>query len=98
MTEKELKAIEARCEAATEGPWKVGTYGGVFQDNGKETSAITLMYYKTGGTRDPGGVNTEFIAHARTDIPALIKAIRDRDEKIKLLESICEDNDESPEY
>lgn len=68
-----LEAIEARCAAATPGPWEV--------------DGLTVFETKTGGmvydVGDPSPrgsnhpkENMEFAAHARTDIPALLAGIR----------------------
>ena len=71
MTEAELKAIQARCEGATGGPWvscvegRDHTSGCDFiQTDGED---ITL----SGATVD----DQDFIAAARQDIPALIEEI-----------------------
>jgi len=70
MTQQELQEIQARAEAATAGPW------GSRIDVGKQFYVFTPSY----GVRDfsclSGGfeheTDADFIAHARTDIPALL--------------------------
>ena len=62
-----LNEIEARANAATEGPWDL--IGG-----GEYVTPVGIMV-----APDDGGVNgadAEFIAHARTDVPALVAALR----------------------
>ncbi len=68
MTEQEIKEIEARCDAATEMQVK------------QRIGAIIHNYGEVNGADKIWGL---FISPARTDNPDLIKAIRDRDEKIK---------------
>jgi len=70
MTKEKLAEIEARCNAATPGRWyhwegdcRVITSGpmGELCTNIAECASVG---------------DTEFIAHARQDIPALIEAVR----------------------
>ena len=77
-----LDKIEARANAATEGPWRasvVATYvdadgrrrgkGGIYP--GGEPGPPPLLL-----TMDWLATDAEFIAHARTDVPALVEALR----------------------
>jgi len=65
MTKQELNEIEARANAATDGPWmSVDSFIGV---EDAEDQAIG----ETGRDKD-----AVFIAHARTDVPALIAEVR----------------------
>ncbi len=74
MTPDELKAIKARCKAATEGPWfaidvVVGDGGkrtGVYANMEGPSNAIAYCFRYDDDTV-PDGI---FIAHARTDLPA----------------------------
>ena len=62
-----LNEIEARANAATEGPWDL--IGG-----GEYVTPVGIMV-----APDDGGVNgadAEFIAHARTDMPDMAAALR----------------------
>ena len=62
-----LNEIEARANAATEGPWDL--IGG-----GEYVTPVGIMV-----APDDGGVNgadAEFIAHARTDVPDMAAALR----------------------
>jgi len=74
MTELDLDAIRARAEAATDGPWE--RYGdgshevycaANFEDTAYEPPDVTY------GSDRPA--DAEFIAHARTDVPALIAEV-----------------------
>lgn len=69
-----LAAIEARANAATEGPWDVASDADTYL---KPTDVV--------GPGEPGerfiiceyaGQDAEFIAHARADVPALVAALR----------------------
>ena len=64
MTDEQLQEIQARCEAATAGPWH------------REGDAIAETdNYELGVV--PYLPDAEFIAHARTDVPALVAALRE---------------------
>ncbi len=77
-TTDQLAAIEARAEAATKGPWHV---------DGAPDEAKYIVQYTSGGGVHVGTYVTdlvetdedaEFIAHARTDIPALLAMVREQ--------------------
>jgi hypothetical protein len=74
----QLAAIEARAQAATEGPWEFAYYGsggglpeGCEVTNGK--GALDLGTSKA---------DAEFIAHARTDVPALLAMVREQQARL----------------
>lgn len=75
MTESELQAIEARAEAATEGPWH--SEDGLV-DMGMDKPTIDLI------REDNCRANADFIAAARTDIPALVAEVRRLREELKI--------------
>ena len=70
MTKLNLDEIEKRCEAATEGPWRVAKSGSantlrcVYSE---ETNIAVLVHAK----------DAALIAAARTDIPALVARVRE---------------------
>lgn len=69
-----LKAIRERCEKATDGPWLAEDDS---QKVNKDLSlAFTAVKLTTGKNLlrliGSPNLNAEFIAHARTDIPALL--------------------------
>ena len=71
---KYLTAIRARIEAATEGPWKAEFSGGMGNcviphdaRSTREAVCVTRPYRAL--------FDAEFIAHARTDVPALLEAV-----------------------
>ena len=75
--ELDLAAIRKRYEAATDGPWRVSDRneaGDRYVGPADEYLAIVV--------RDALGrlvtdVNAEFIAHARTDLPAVVEALEE---------------------
>jgi hypothetical protein len=79
----DIEAIEARANAATPGPWHITTDPGdivVWATNEPEDSNFVG---NVGGGRvqqcvifDCDVANGEFIAHARTDVPALVAEVR----------------------
>jgi hypothetical protein len=70
MTDDELKAIEARANAATPGPWHLAITGDDDPDRANiEAGAIDVC-------DNPTNDDATFIAHARTDVPALVAEVR----------------------
>lgn len=64
-----LDEIEARANAATEGPWEWDP-----QDGWLGTEDEVTVGWKWGTLTQEG--DGQFIAHARTDVPALVAALR----------------------
>ena len=78
-----LNEIEARANAATEGPWAPDEYTEVDPDGFYELSRVIAPDPDGDGWCAIGVVHTgilrpdaDFIAHARTDVPALVAALR----------------------
>ncbi len=85
MTNDQLKAMNARCEAATDGPWEVGDRlyddGAVIcridpgpctpDEDGKIKGNLCNANYSFGNREN----DNSFIAHARTDLPACLDEI-----------------------
>ena len=72
-----LDEIEARANAATEGPWEAGERC-VFTLDGAPVVSDDVVHYERGmaGEGVCHGEDAEFIAHARADVPALVAALR----------------------
>jgi hypothetical protein len=71
MTDLDLDAIEARVNAAADGPW-VAERGARPTQWPKDYVARPLRNrFRVGDEAD-----AEFIAHARTDVPALVAEVR----------------------
>jgi hypothetical protein len=83
MSRPDLDAIEARANAATLGPWMQPEEG-----QGSRTRVCDQWHSVVLSTtpRDQGSANAEFIAHARTDIPALVDYARRLEEAVAGLE------------
>lgn len=86
MTPGEFAAIEARLSAATEGPWSVGSRnpntGGFWFGN--------MNPDVPGPVGDAADGDVQFITHAREDIPALLAAVRERDNTIARVRALAE--------
>lgn len=87
MTKDELEAIRQRAEAATEGEWCEGYGHYVLIDNFKGS------YQTFGVARCARKEDTEFIAHARQDIPDLLDHIAALQGKIDLYEAYAQEYD-----
>lgn len=85
LSKEQLDAIRARADAATPGPWEFDEDLVTLHERGPYAwSKIVLTWGDPTGDRDPDwewglyapdGNDAEFIAHARTDIPALLEHI-----------------------
>lgn len=97
MTPEEFAAIEARANAASAGPWESdGDY------NRAEISQAAGGWATIVGTEEVGSghlrenvlilsaADSQFIAHARKDIPRLLDAVRERDNIIARIRDIVE--------
>ena len=71
MTRPNIKAIRARCDAATPGPWRLE--GLEIHGNAKPGRCGLLIYDEGGHDKK----DARFIAHARADIPALLAYIEE---------------------
>ena len=79
-----LNEIEARANAATEGPWESDEYTEIDPDGFYELSRVIAPDPDDGEDYAIGVVHVgilrpdaTFIAHARTDVPALVAALRE---------------------
>ena len=91
MGELDLAAIRARYEAATEGPW-INAHG-EFVSQAETYIAIcrvnrpVLEDIVAGKTilapRGAEQANEDFIAHARTDLPAVVEALEEAQKKLE---------------
>jgi hypothetical protein len=71
VTTAELDAIEARAQAATEGPWATRDADRHMVRDAKD---VVLYAY---GLEKGGYANAAFIAAARQDVPRLVAAVRE---------------------
>ena len=83
ITPLDIEAIRKRAEAATPGPWETSSGVSVYAENGSVINIAKCAlaeegYGWSGSDYSTMGyvlANAEFIAHARTDIPALLSHI-----------------------
>lgn len=75
LAQAELKAIEQRAEKATKGPWYTAGLWTVLseKDSGQMVATMCRLDYEE---------NSNFIAHARTDIPRLLSHIRELEKQL----------------
>ena len=86
MTDEELEAIWKRMQAATAGPWRVDHVQRYIDANvpegfGWEAGVEPIMDEPYLGLTD-----AEFIAHARTDLPALLAEV----DRLRILLAWCD--------
>ena len=72
LTPDKLDAIAARADAATEGPWSASVIDGTGDVYGPD--GMGVAYDCEGGCASEE--DAEFIAHARSDVPALVEEVR----------------------
>jgi hypothetical protein len=82
MTDSELAAIRARCDAATPGPWHEGNHREVLSSDNMPLFQCWSAWVGLRGIRFDEAekvfdvaANVEFLIHAREDIPALLAEI-----------------------
>jgi hypothetical protein len=82
LSDKALGEMLAYCEKATEGPWYATICGDV-------RSALTCELLLTGGA-DNSYRDAAFTTHARTDLPAVVKALQEARGLLRELLKIAE--------
>ena len=92
-----IDAIKARAEAATEGPWMVdsGSPDVVLKPDkpGSSWDGMAIARVTTGDFGLIETDNTEFIAHAREDIPALLAALAEQSQLREAAERRLKDSE-----
>jgi len=91
LTDAELDEIEARAKKATPEPWK--PLGGfVAREPIPPSTLERIADFYDDDVTDQCWDNEVFVAHARTDVPALVKDVRRlREAAQQLLNDICVD-------
>lgn len=84
----DLKAIRERCEAATPGPWRISKKKGPLYRVRVVSSHGNFLCVGHHCDIDDSGAykrrsNYNFIAHARTDIPALLDYIAELEKQLQ---------------
>lgn len=96
MDDSELKEIEKRANEATPGPWEWQGFGPegvrtvVAQQDLPESHKERETPFIFTGTGELWWCDLEFIAHSRQDVPALIAAVRERDERLRRVVEVLE--------
>lgn len=80
LSNAELEAIEARAQKATPGPWRLCTRAIISDDTVMTTIASCEQSARS--TVEQQEYDADFIAAARSDIPTLLTALRERDAEI----------------
>lgn len=77
LTEQQLADIAARTQAATNGPWCTDSWE-IYQGTEYEPGISQWIGETCRGTSSPeqDRADAEFVAHARTDVPALLDEVR----------------------
>lgn len=75
LAEEQLADIEARATAATPGPWCTDSWE-IYQGAEYVAGAEWIGETCRAGEMDDGRADAEFVAAARTDVPALLAEIR----------------------
>lgn len=92
MTPEELEAIKQRVNAATPGPWEADydprTDGA---DQIVDPQGFTICFMSVPSVSVDFDGDTDFIAHARADVPALVAEVeRLRAENTRLVEELSQ--------
>lgn len=82
-TDAELKAMEARCNAASYGPWRVWYCENISVCQEGDGDPLIADF---GDERSEMGPDAEFVAHAREDLPRCLAEIKRLKRKLKKLE------------
>ena len=80
MTEEQLLAIEARANAATPGPWQ---FSGLFYQVCSVAAHPPIVLIEDYRGPNPRS-DRIFIAHARTDVPALAAEVRSLRDQLQI--------------
>lgn len=96
LSDARLAEIEARANAATPGPWSPAPYSGadphdriVVGSNNDWLLNVGALVHEAISPKNPQEyADAEFIAHARTDVPALVAEVRRLREREAALEKV----------
>jgi hypothetical protein len=91
----DIQAAKKRCEAATEGPWEFtdGFYGwdsGIFPVGCEDKLNQSIIANNGRGNGDPTEADAEFMARARSDLPAALEALEEAQGKLDAVEQWLE--------
>ncbi len=104
MTEEQLAAIQARCDAATPPPWYVHEADGEDAETGEPWAQLDGIEDRHGDRLADEHLDWEsdedfvFVTHARTDVPDLLAEIRRLREVVRLTEDALAELTEKVEW
>lgn len=84
-TPDQLAAIEARADAAYPAPWKAWDRGIGYEVHTIHDEPLNYQHRETFGKAD-----AEFIANARTDVPALLAMVREQRARLDAVLALCD--------
>jgi hypothetical protein len=89
LTQEQLEAIRQRAENATSGPWDVHPSLGVCNDCGNLYEVVeSQMFFSPVVAELKREEDARFIAHARTDIPALLDHIAELEAELAYMNGV----------
>lgn len=86
LSDSELDAIEARANAATQGPWTVGRGDVIAKTWGWYELDVCASVDAAANLQEEADVI--FIAHAREDVPALATELRSARKRLQAVETV----------
>jgi hypothetical protein len=99
MTREEFEAIKRRADAATPGPWRNGVNIGGFSDEEHDVFGPKPTHGKAFICNYALKPDAEFIAAARSDVPALVAEVERCQKEVQELSDICKEHAaKSPEF
>jgi hypothetical protein len=92
LTLQQLDEIQARAQAATPGPWTTDGWE-IYQGAEEDSPNLLTWVGETCRADDYDGSrrDAEFIAHARTDVPALLDELKQARAAIARVRRLCAD-------
>lgn len=94
-TEERQEAAQARCDAATKGPWERDLFYVCAEvEGGRPGGEVIIQCLPTATgirNRKRDDANAEFIAHARTDLPDALAEIKRLNSILRQLETVIKE-------
>ena len=96
----DLEAIKARSEAASPGPWEGQAYRVYMGDRVMGDRIVAACWRPWGPVTGDASIeaDVEFIAHARTDVPALVAEVERLRRGMALILEFCDPPDDENGY
>jgi CMP-2-keto-3-deoxyoctulosonic acid synthetase len=81
----DLEAIKARCDAATVGPWEVFSAEEIAIHSEEGHEVVSVVGEEMDEAIDQIRVDARFIAHARMDVPNLVRRVEELEAQVRAL-------------